>query len=324
MENICRNLKEPLISIIIPVYNVEPYLSECLTSVIDQTYSNLEIILVNDGSTDGSGNICAAYAKNDVRIKIINKTNGGLSDARNKGLDLANGEYVSFVDSDDVIDKNFICNLLQVLLDSDASIAMCDYTNFTSVPPTKQPKYDHSVDVYTGEYMLNNLYNPSWIPKNVIAWNKLYKISVWNNLRYTVGVLHEDEYIIHELYANTNRLAYTREPLYFYRQREASITKKISQQRINDTLAIFDLRESFFKTKGYNHLINPNYQAKLLNIGLLAITYEDERARKLLTKHLSSILLLKNLSARVRLSCFIIAFMPALYWKIKKIKNMAL
>ncbi|WP_333626004.1 glycosyltransferase [Sphingobacterium siyangense] len=321
MENVCRNLKEPLISIIIPVYNVEQYLPECLTSVISQTYRNLEIILINDGSTDGSGSICAAYAKNDVRIKVINKTNGGLSDARNMGLDLANGEYVSFVDSDDIIDKNFIRNLLQVLLDSKASISMCDYTNFTSVTPAKQPMHDYSIEVYTGEYMLNNLYNQSWIPKNVIACNKLYKRSVWSNLRYTVGVLHEDEYIIHELYANTNRLAYTREPLYFYRQREASITKEISPKRINDVMTIFDLRESFFKANGYNHLITPNYQAKLLNIGLLAITYKNDRARKLLNKHLSSVLLLKHLSVRVRLSCFLIAFVPNLYWKIKNLKK---
>ena len=120
----------PLISIIIPVYNVEKYLSECIESVINQTYKNLEIILVNDGSTDSCPQICEEYAAKDNRIKVIHKKNGGLSDARNIGLKQATGALISFVDSDDLLSLDFCQRLLDALIESDADIVECDFVKF--------------------------------------------------------------------------------------------------------------------------------------------------------------------------------------------------
>src|SRR5690606_12518940 len=145
----------PLVSIIIPVYNVELYLRECLDSVCRQTFRNLEIILINDGSPDHSGEICEEYSSQDERIKVIHKKNGGLSDARNAGLNIATGDYIAFIDSDDVIDQDFIQILLEVLLNSGASISMCDYITFSTGVQIAHQKYTNSFKLYTGAYMLN-------------------------------------------------------------------------------------------------------------------------------------------------------------------------
>lgn len=310
----------PLVSIIVPIYNVEDYLRECIESVINQTYRNLEIILVDDGSPDNSGNICEEYAKQDNRIRVIHKENGGLSDARNAGLDRANGAYISFVDSDDVVNENFIQVLLFNLMDSEASIAICDFAAFSSELPVSGVP-DKKVELYTGEYMLNSLYAIKWVPKCVVAWNKLYKRSVWDGLRYAVGVLHEDEYIIHELYAKVPSVIYCSATLYYYRQRESSITKEISPKRIQDILAIFDLRTIFFKERGYNNLIAQNARAKLLNIALLAITYNNKSTRQLLVENLPAILKQKNVPLKIKCSCVILSIFPTMFWRIKNLRK---
>ncbi|MDR6733854.1 glycosyltransferase [Sphingobacterium sp. 2149] len=312
---------KPLVSIIIPVYNVAEFLPACIDSLVCQTYENLEILLINDGSYDNSGDICDEYAKTDFRIKVVHKENGGLSDTRNIGLDIAEGEYISFIDSDDVIHKQFIDTLLGILIASEAEISMCDYTKFSSILPTTLRDNKVDFETYSGEYMLNNLYNKHWVPKNVIACNKLYSSRVWEDLRYTSGVLHEDEYIIHELYAKVKKVAYCQLPLYYYRQRHSSITNEISPKRIHDTLNIFNNREAFFRQHGYNHLIQKNIQARLLNIILLAISYNNSETERLLRKNLTSILKQPNISPQLKCSSMILAAFPKLFWAAKRVKR---
>lgn len=321
--NNLNNSQASLVSIIIPIYNVELYLRDCIESVIKQTYKNLEIILINDGSPDNSGNICEEYAKRDVRIKVVHKNNGGLSDARNVGLNIAHGAYISFIDSDDIIHEDFIHILLSNLLQSEASISMCDYAEFSTITPKIDSIPKNPFELYTGEYMLDNLYSKSWVPKNVIACNKLYKRAVWSGLRYTVGVLHEDEYIIHELYAKVHSVAYCPAPLYYYRQRESSITKEISAKRIQDTLAIFDQRAVFFKNRGYDHLFAQNASARLLNIVLLAITYKNGQARQLLIQNLAAILKEVNIPLKLKSYSVILAAFPKIFWRIKNLRKRA-
>jgi len=129
-----------LISVIIPVYNVEPYLKKCLDSVVTQTYKEIEIILVDDGSTDGSGPICDEYAAQDKRIRVIHKRNGGLSDARNVGLDRCSGRYVTFIDSDDYVASDYVERLYRILVEYNADIAVCDYFEFYDEEPVEHPK----------------------------------------------------------------------------------------------------------------------------------------------------------------------------------------
>lgn len=311
----------PLVSVIIPIYNVELYLRDCLDSVIGQSYSNLEIILVNDGSLDRSVEICTEYAKKDMRLKIINKVNGGLSSARNIGLDLAKGDYISFVDSDDVINENFIKILISLLLNSEASISICDYSLFSTQLPQSASNYDGCFQLFTGQFMLENLYTKKWVPKNVIAWNKLYKKSVWEGLRYPEGVIHEDEYVIHHIFDQVDQVAYTFAPLYYYRQREASITKEISSKRIDDIVQLFNLRAVYFKDRGYDLLVQENSKAKFLNIAILAVTNKNESLRDLLKQNLSTILRQSNIPFKMKCSCALLSVFPGLFWTLKNFRQ---
>jgi len=313
--------ENPLVSIIIPVFNVQSFISECIESVIKQSYSNLEIILINDGSLDNSGAICEEYALKDNRIKVIHKENGGLSDARNVGLDSAQGAYISFVDSDDVIDANFVQVLISLLLNSEASISICDYSLFSTCLPESPSQHDSCFQLFTGQYMLENLYSKKWVPKNVIAWNKLYKRSVWKELRYPEGVIHEDEYVIHHIYDQVDQVAYSPIPLYYYRQREASITKEISAKRIGDIVQLFNVREIYFKDRGYDLLVKENKKAKFLNIAILAVTNRNENLRDLLKQNLSTVLRLPNIPFKMKCSCALLVVFPSLFWILKSFKQ---
>ena len=133
-------MEKPLISVIVPVYNVKQYLRRCVDSILKQTYENIEIVLIDDGSTDESGAICDRYAQKDVRVKVIHKENGGLSDARNKGMQEARGEYFAFVDSDDYIAKDYIAYLFELIVENKAQISLCGYLKFIEKLPQKERK----------------------------------------------------------------------------------------------------------------------------------------------------------------------------------------
>jgi len=183
-------MKIPRISIIIPVFNTEKYLSKCIASVIDQTYTNLEIILVNDGSVDRSLDICKAYAMNDSRVVVVNKLNGGVSAARNMGLDIASGAYIGFIDSDDFIDTGMYEELLLAIRENDADIAECGYytTDFKNKINGQYP-LKKSIDIGSYQCSRNYLAGINTTNFNV---NKLYKKSIFNDIRYTAFAYSED------------------------------------------------------------------------------------------------------------------------------------
>lgn len=241
----------PLVSVIIPIYNVELYLSDCLDSVIGQSYSNLEIILVNDGSPDRSAEICEEYAKKDMRVKIINKRNGGLSDARNAGLDKSTGDYICFIDSDDLVHVDF----LQVLVSSigKADICMCYFKKFTGNDiPINLSTGNIIVEEYSGSYVNKNLYEKRFGLNATIAWNKLYKRSLWENVRYPYGKLHEDEFIIHHILDQTNLFHVANASLYYYRERAGSITNgRRNLNNVIDTMEALSLRGKYYQEKGW-------------------------------------------------------------------------
>ena len=191
-----------LISIIVPVYNVEKYFDECVKSILNQSYKNIEIILVNDGSTDNSGNLCDNYATIDPRIKVIHKENGGLSDARNFGMKNANGEYFSFIDSDDYIDKYFIENLYNALISQgdDCKISMCRFTrNINDFSNDKS--IANKVD--SNEVLKDILYQNDDSLYSVAAWNKLYHKTVFNSIIFPKGFINEDMFVICEVLSET-------------------------------------------------------------------------------------------------------------------------
>ncbi|HEM6394107.1 TPA: glycosyltransferase [Streptococcus suis] len=241
-----KKVKEELVSVIVPVYNVEKYLSQCLDSIIHQTYKNLEIILVNDGSTDGSGKICDDYAAKDGRIKVIHQENGGLSDARNKGLDLMTGQFVTFVDSDDYLENNCIHTLYTYACTCKTDISIGKFIEFEE--NTSQFLFHNhlnngnKIEFLTGDQCLER-HHKYFLGIFVTAWAKLYRTSLFNDsnpckkIRYPLGVLHEDQYTTHKLFFKSNKIVFVNDYLYVYRVRKNSITNtQLSDKRIMDNI----------------------------------------------------------------------------------------
>lgn len=236
-----------MVSVIIPVFNVEKYLGRCLDSVINQTYRNIEIILVNDGSTDKSLDICRQYGTSDSRIKIFEETNQGLSVARNTGIENATGEYLVFVDSDDYIDKNMIKKLYESLVKYNADVAVCDFIDFSKDEEVKVKRNSGKIEEIYEEDFLKYLYR--YYKTMVVSWNKLYKRKIFTNLRFPEGKLHEDEFILYKWMFQCKKIIYIREKLYFYYQRKEGIMACYSLQNVLDTLEALNKRLVFCKSR---------------------------------------------------------------------------
>lgn len=247
-----------LMSVIISVYKVEDYLDKCVNSIVNQTYKNLEIILVDDGSPDNCPAMCDEWAKKDKRIKVIHKQNGGLSSARNAGLDICTGDYIMFVDSDDYCALNICEVLLNQLEKNDADFSMCMAQKFDEDHQVEVIQNQQSeVSVYSGMDVIEQVYYTN-IPYIMTAWGKLYKKELFNNLRYPVGKLHEDEFIIANLLHITKRFVYVTDYLYFYLQRSTSIMGNISEKNIRDLYEATVLRDKFLNEKYPQNFIRNN------------------------------------------------------------------
>ncbi len=231
------------ISVIIPIYNVEKYLHKCVDSVINQTYTDLEIILVDDGSPDNCPAICDEYAKKDNRIVVVHKQNGGLSDARNKGIEVSTGNYITFLDSDDYLELDAleIFHSRMIKDGSDLAVAsvFCidELGNGIASINDSIPIKD---EVITGDAGLNNLLiEKYWY--YVIACSKLYKRELFNDLSFVKGKLHEDEFMVHKIFHKCKKISCIQKPLYMYLQRSASITNtNYSINRLDSVEAFLD------------------------------------------------------------------------------------
>lgn len=220
-----------LISVIVPVYQVEAYLNQCVQSIVNQTYSNLQIILVDDGSPDRCGSMCEAWAEKDPRIQVLHKQNGGLSDARNAGMEVATGVYTAFVDSDDWIAPDFIQTLYDAMIHSGAQIAACDVC---LVYPGEEPERTDGVrerKTYTTEEAIRDLLHGRAL--RTVAWNKLYLSTLLEGERYPVGKHHEDEFLTYRLCGKAEKLVYVDRPMYFYLQRPGSIMHSFTVRRLD-------------------------------------------------------------------------------------------
>lgn len=244
-------MNKDLITIVIPAYNVEEYLPKCIDSVINQTYSNLEIILVDDGSPDSCGKICDNYKKMDNRIKVIHKENGGLSDARNVAIDICKGKYITFIDSDDYVSKKYIENLYIALISNNADISTCDYISFSNKVEKKYITFK-SIPLNNIDALENMLYQ-----KNVTtcAWGKLYKTSLFKDIRYPKGKICEDLDTTYKLFAKSKKIVITNNNDYFYFQRPSSIiNSKFNIKRL-DALD-FATNETKYIKKHFPSIIN--------------------------------------------------------------------
>ena len=235
----------PLVSIIIPIYKVEPYLRRCLDSIVNQTYTNLEIILVDDGSPDGCPQICDEYAAKDKRIIVIHKENGGLSDARNAGLDICKGEYISFVDRDDWIGENYIETLVRNAVQNHGDISACNITD--SANSLLSNNHPQIICLSPSEAIAQ-----FWT-KNDIAFTsaccKIYKRFLWETIRFPKGKIHEDVYTSYKLLYSAASTIFIDKPLYFYRRREGSITQSEENSQLYTLEALIE-RYKYFSSKG--------------------------------------------------------------------------
>ena len=251
----------PLISVIVPVYRVEEYLERCVKSILSQTYKNLEVILVDDGSPDQCPAICDACAEKDARVKVIHQENKGLSGARNAGIDAASGEYLAFVDSDDYVSPHFIEELYQLLQDTGCAIGQCRFSYVKGDGLVDEG--DSAFCIYRGESLMEQLYGPEEKATCfVVAWNKLYRAELFKEtgIRYPEGRIHEDEATTYRLFHEAKKLAFLERALYgYYTENGGSITSVFSAKRLQ-WLTAHEERIAFFKKNGYEKLLPAAYR----------------------------------------------------------------
>ena len=245
---------EPLISVIVPIYNVKAYLDRCVESLRGQSYKNLEIFLVDDGSTDGCGKVCDRYAAQDPRITVIHKKNGGLSDARNAALDAAQGEYYAFVDGDDWIEPQMYETLLAAMMEQDADLAVCRYRKIY-----ENRRVDLSTPmaaVFEGQELLAKYLeeDEAWLIQTAV-WNKLWKRSLSDGLRFPKS-LYEDMYFTIRLLAKSKRSVYLDWAMYNYVCSRTTSTTNIglNEKTFNDLIPNFYERSAFLREIGREDL----------------------------------------------------------------------
>lgn len=225
---------DDLISVIVPVYNVESYLDRCIESILKQTYCQLEIILIDDGSTDNSGSMCDTYSSKDKRVKVIHKENGGLSDARNVGIDACKGKYITFVDSDDFLDKTYIAFLYYLIRQGEYQISICN------------PKYYYDGDqiiAWNGKEVIKKMNNIEALKimlyqqyYDTSAWGKLYEKHLFSSVRFPKGRLFEDLGTIYKIMLLSKNVIFSNRELYYYQQRNTSISGEKYNDRKKDYL----------------------------------------------------------------------------------------
>lgn len=260
-----------LISVIVPVYNVKPYLSRCIESITNQKYRNLEIFLIDDGSTDGSGELCDKFALSDSRIKVVHQENKGQSVARNVGVELSKGKYIAFVDADDVISENYMEVLYENLIKYNADVSVCRFVRFEKeakiLSHTENiPKIIKKEEVYA---LLSGIGGDS--TPFVVAWGKLIRKKIACKLSFLEGKWHEDEFYTNHLFEESECVVETPAELYFYRQRPDSIVGKQNQHDIRH----IDIVEAFEKrVKICRKVCNKNlYQQVVASYRWLIIKY---------------------------------------------------
>lgn len=283
----------PTISIIVPVYKVEPYLRRCVDSILAQTFTDFELILVDDGSPDNCPSICDEYARQDSRIVVIHQENGGLSAARNTGIDWAfansDSQWLSFIDSDDWVHPAYLGGVYNAAIDNDVSLSICGYAKTTG----EEPQLD-------GAELVPQVWEPEafYVQHTVnatVAWGKLYQKESFRDIRYPVGKLNEDEYITYRLIFSQKKLTVVFAPLYFYYYNPSSITNSEWSPRRLDALAAFDQQLAFFSENKYPLALKRRVRACLWMLssqyyGAVSASTNYAKEIKLLRKKMKDIL----------------------------------
>lgn len=250
----------PLVSVIIPVYNVKPYLGECIESVINQTYNNLEIIIIDDGSTDASALMCDDYKGKDTRIQVIHQSNKGLSGARNTGLEQSHGDIIAFLDSDDDYLPNMIETMVQIMLESNADIVVCGY--YVCRTENRMNQFENERCFLIPDGIKSNgsalrlLFDGTI---DVTTWNKVFSRHLFDNIRFPDGYVYEDQIIMPYLFESAMKIALLKQALVLHRIRSASITNTTSEKNIHDMMYA-RVQMDIFVEAHTPYVFNTNYQ----------------------------------------------------------------
>lgn len=264
-----------LISVIVPIYNVEDYLNRCVDSLINQTYSNIEIILVDDGSPDNCPAICDFYAQVDNRIKVIHKANGGLSDARNIGLRVASGDLIAFVDSDDWVSPTYIETMLNVLNDSDADIVECGFIRTAGETDVSVRNNPSSRRSYSSAEALQLLIKDCELHQ--IVWNKLYTRSVIADTLFEIGKYNEDEFWTYQIMGRAHKIVKIDDILYYYYQNNASIMGQGYKFKRLDAIEAKVCRQKYIDHNypDLSDIAATNLMGSIIYAGQMSLAYLD-------------------------------------------------
>lgn len=296
----------PLVSIVVPVYNVERYLEDCLKTIVNQTYKNIEILLVDDGSTDSSGKICDCYGGLDSRIRVIHQKNQGLSVARNVALDVARGEYITCIDSDDFVSESLIEKLMQAIIEYKCDISVCGTVYCDERNSTLKSKVVEGSKVIEGKEQIKNLLYCFDIA--TMAWGKLYKRELFSDVRYPIGKYNEDVFTTYKLLANSKRTIVINRGLYFYRQVSGSITRSSFSLKHLDAIEGTIMRAEFVAKEypeyiGYAyatvvHTCCKNYERMIMGE---FFDYEiEDRIKKIIRNHCIEFLCYSNAAIKTK------------------------
>lgn len=288
----------PLISVIVPIYKVEPYFDKCISSIVNQTYTNLEIILVDDGSPDQCPQMCDAWAEKDARIRVIHKENGGLSDARNAGMAVATGELMTFVDSDDWIDPDMYKHLYQRMVEDYSDIAACGVQMVweDGTPPRILTRMGNHV--LSKEEAMQAIIEESWLKQPV--WYKLYKTNLIKDILFPVGKYHEDVFWSYQAVDRANKISVSDHIGYYYLQRNGSIMGEGYSLKRLDAIEAKVQRHAYIKE---NFPMLENLSAKDLWFtciyqGQMAVRKSSPDTVKIVMTYLEKVLLENSVDTR--------------------------
>lgn len=319
----------PKISIIVPVYNVECYVEDCIKSILNQTFKDFELILVNDGSTDKSRYICEKYAQKDNRIKVINKANGGQADARNVGINLAMGKYVGFIDSDDTIDSTMFETLYNLCEYNDADISTCRLKLIKMDDNEKYDKqYTNSIQLLTNKEAIKLTYDGKL--SGYSPCNKLYKSELFNEIKFPKGRIYEDASVLYKLYMKSNRIVFIDKPLYNYIRRVGSTTNRPFSQSRLDIVDMFKEKYDFMndnypemceKIKSMYYDSLRNIIVDIVNENTVEKNYSSIKiVSKTIRKELKHILNNNLITNGHKVLAIILAYTPIIAIRLYKIK----